>query len=339
MRLDRFLPPSLGFAIPATVNYTRSHVDPELLTGTDLRGADLLGLRRPESWSATYSVQIRRSRRGTSWLAKGLLDPLTLRGRGHARTDPDRAVGGQGVEFGVSRQLQSSAAASRAAAPHRRTGERPSQMAGQQRDRPRASEPHDQPGTDQRAAEHRPYLRSRRYHHVPGAGRAGPGFAAHADGVALPALAQFGGRHLAAARHADHERRPGQHARSPPLRRLDAAGPPCRALAPKLPRHGCRRGAGSHALEFAAAHAPALHLARAALPHERQLPALAKPYQPPAGAYRRRQRRRLHPAADPQQLAEPGARRVGRSLPPDPRRLRRQQRRPLAPCSACARWT
>ena len=94
MRLDRFLPQSLGFAIPATVNYTRSHVDPELLTGTDLRGADLLGLRRPESWSATYSVQIRRSRRGTSWLAKGLLDPLTFAGavtRGRTRTELSEA--------------------------------------------------------------------------------------------------------------------------------------------------------------------------------------------------------------------------------------------------------
>jgi hypothetical protein len=94
VRLDRFLPAGLGFAIPATVNYTRSHIDPQLLTGTDLRGADLLGLRRPESWSATYSIQIRRSRRGTSWLAKGFLDPLTIAGaitRGRARSELSEA--------------------------------------------------------------------------------------------------------------------------------------------------------------------------------------------------------------------------------------------------------
>jgi hypothetical protein len=94
VRLDRFLPPSLGFAVPASVTYTRSHVDPELLTGTDLRGADLLGLRRPESWSATYAVQLRRSRRGTSWLAKGFLDPLTFAGavtRGRSRTELSEA--------------------------------------------------------------------------------------------------------------------------------------------------------------------------------------------------------------------------------------------------------
>ena len=81
LRLDRFLPASLGFAIPATVNYTRNRVDPQLISGTDLRGADLPGLRRPESWSATYTIQIRRSRRSNSWLAKGLLDPLTFAGR------------------------------------------------------------------------------------------------------------------------------------------------------------------------------------------------------------------------------------------------------------------
>lgn len=94
VRLDRFLPPALGFAIPATVTYTRSHVDPQLLTGTDLRGADLVGLRRPENWSATYSVQLRRSRRGSSWLAKGFLDPLTLAGavtRGRSRTELSEA--------------------------------------------------------------------------------------------------------------------------------------------------------------------------------------------------------------------------------------------------------
>ncbi len=89
-RLDRFLPTSLGLAIPVTMSVTRSRVDPELLTGTDLRGADLAGLRRPDGWTTNYTMQIRRSRRGTTWLAKGFLDPLTLAAavtRGHTRTE------------------------------------------------------------------------------------------------------------------------------------------------------------------------------------------------------------------------------------------------------------
>ncbi|MEO8226381.1 MAG: cell surface protein SprA, partial [Gemmatimonadota bacterium] len=95
-RLDRFLPPSLGLAIPATVTYARSSVDPQLLSGTDLRGQDLAGLRRPEGWSATYSVQIRRTTRGRSWLSKGFLDPLSLAGsvtRGHSVTELNNVDG------------------------------------------------------------------------------------------------------------------------------------------------------------------------------------------------------------------------------------------------------
>ncbi len=95
-RLDRFLPVKLGFAIPATVSYSRSSIDPQLLSGTDLRGADLIGLRRPQSWSATYTVQIRRNRRSNTWLAKGFLDPLTLAGsvtRGRNRTELSDATG------------------------------------------------------------------------------------------------------------------------------------------------------------------------------------------------------------------------------------------------------
>ncbi|MBA3343862.1 MAG: hypothetical protein H0T44_00970, partial [Gemmatimonadales bacterium] len=57
---------------------TRSDVDPQLLTGTDLRGSDLANLRRPRSWTANYSLAVRRSQRSTSWLLRGLVDPLSL---------------------------------------------------------------------------------------------------------------------------------------------------------------------------------------------------------------------------------------------------------------------
>ena len=48
------------------------------------------GLRRPDSRSATYASPIRRSQPGTSWLTKGLVDPLSVAGaltRGRALTE------------------------------------------------------------------------------------------------------------------------------------------------------------------------------------------------------------------------------------------------------------
>ncbi|HXE58615.1 MAG TPA: hypothetical protein VNK43_11495, partial [Gemmatimonadales bacterium] len=79
-RLERFLPPSLGLAIPVTVSYVRNDVDPILLTGSDVRGDALPGLRKPESWTASYSLAVRRTRRGSNWLVRGLVDPLSLSG-------------------------------------------------------------------------------------------------------------------------------------------------------------------------------------------------------------------------------------------------------------------
>ncbi len=77
-QLDRFLPPGLGITAPVSVTYARTSVDPELLTGTDLRGSSLAGLRRPMSWSATYALGVRRSVKGRSWLARSLFDPLAF---------------------------------------------------------------------------------------------------------------------------------------------------------------------------------------------------------------------------------------------------------------------
>ena len=78
LRLDRFLPPSFGLAVPVTVNYARTGINPELLSHTDLRADELPGLRRPESYSATYSISIRRDVVGRSWLTRGFLDPLGI---------------------------------------------------------------------------------------------------------------------------------------------------------------------------------------------------------------------------------------------------------------------
>jgi hypothetical protein len=89
-RLDRFLPASLGLVMPLNISYARSNVDPQLLTGTDLRGDALPGLRRPESWTTVYNLTVRRSERGRSWLARGFLDPLAFAAtltRGRSRTE------------------------------------------------------------------------------------------------------------------------------------------------------------------------------------------------------------------------------------------------------------
>ncbi|HYF39286.1 MAG TPA: cell surface protein SprA, partial [Gemmatimonadales bacterium] len=79
-RLDRFLPVGLGLSVPFNVTYNRSDVDPQLLTGTDIRGDALTGLRTPQSWTATYNLSIRRNQQGRNWLVRGLIDPLSVVG-------------------------------------------------------------------------------------------------------------------------------------------------------------------------------------------------------------------------------------------------------------------
>lgn len=77
-RLDRFLPASFGIAVPVTVSYSSTSVNPVLLSGTDIAGDALADLRRPRSWATTYSLALRRTVRGKSWLARGFLDPLSF---------------------------------------------------------------------------------------------------------------------------------------------------------------------------------------------------------------------------------------------------------------------
>ena len=94
LRLDRFLPVSFGLAMPLQITYARLGVNPELLTGTDLRGEALPGLRKPESWSTNYALTIRRNKPGTTWVTKGFLDPLSIAGsytRGRAQTELSEA--------------------------------------------------------------------------------------------------------------------------------------------------------------------------------------------------------------------------------------------------------
>ena len=93
-RLDRFLPASLGIAMPISISHVRTGVDPQLLSGTDIRGEDLDGLRRPSSASTAYALTLRRSQRGANWLVRGIVDPLTISAnmvRGHSGTELSEA--------------------------------------------------------------------------------------------------------------------------------------------------------------------------------------------------------------------------------------------------------
>lgn len=109
-RLDRFLPTTLGLSVPLTVSYARSDVSPQLLTGTDLRGEALAGLRRPKSWSADYNLAIRRSERGRNWLVRGLVDPLAITAtltQGRSRTEfSDANSDAYSLQVGYNLQLQ-----------------------------------------------------------------------------------------------------------------------------------------------------------------------------------------------------------------------------------------
>jgi hypothetical protein len=78
LRLERFLPTSLGISVPFGINYVRSDVNPELLTGTDIRGSDLQNLRKPQSWTLAYNVALRRITRGRSWVTRGFIDPFSF---------------------------------------------------------------------------------------------------------------------------------------------------------------------------------------------------------------------------------------------------------------------
>jgi motility/secretion related protein SprA len=95
-RLDRFLPRSLGLALPLTVTYSRTGEDPQLLTGTDVRADQLEGLRRPRAWTATYTLNLRRAEPGRTWLTRAMLDPLAFsanltNGRGQTELSTSRS--------------------------------------------------------------------------------------------------------------------------------------------------------------------------------------------------------------------------------------------------------
>ncbi|MEO8479558.1 MAG: hypothetical protein ABI542_07990 [Gemmatimonadota bacterium] len=78
LNAERFLPVSLGLRIPMLLSYSGQRVDPELITGSDVRGKDLQGLRKPQSGVTTFAMSVRRDRQDGNLLTRALLNPLTL---------------------------------------------------------------------------------------------------------------------------------------------------------------------------------------------------------------------------------------------------------------------
>ena len=78
LRVDKFLPRSWGLNIPVTANFTSTSADPFFLNRSDVRAAGIENLRTTESQSRFYQISIRRERRGTSFLARNLLDPVSV---------------------------------------------------------------------------------------------------------------------------------------------------------------------------------------------------------------------------------------------------------------------
>jgi cell surface protein SprA len=72
LRLDHFLGGAAGWALPLTATVRRGAATPEYLTRSDVRAADIGGLRRPHDRTADVSVAIRR----TEPLGPGMLGAL-----------------------------------------------------------------------------------------------------------------------------------------------------------------------------------------------------------------------------------------------------------------------
>ena len=89
VRLERFGLERLGIALPVTVQTTRSSSDPFYLSGTDIEAAGIDGLRTPLTSTSAYSFTLRRTRRGSAWWQRALVDDINLAGSwnsGLART-------------------------------------------------------------------------------------------------------------------------------------------------------------------------------------------------------------------------------------------------------------
>ncbi len=80
VRLERLGLDRLGLTAPLNIQVAQSSDDPYLLSGTDVLAGELSGLRRPHGTQTSYSLALRRSRRGTLWWQRWFVDNLGLTG-------------------------------------------------------------------------------------------------------------------------------------------------------------------------------------------------------------------------------------------------------------------
>ncbi len=76
VRLERFGLERAGLSMPFTFRNDRSGSDPYFLNRTDVLTSGLGDLRRPRQASASYSLSLRRTRRGTRWWERALVDNI-----------------------------------------------------------------------------------------------------------------------------------------------------------------------------------------------------------------------------------------------------------------------
>jgi hypothetical protein len=80
VRLERLGLERLGLSLPFSFRNDRSGSDPYFLNRTDVLASGLGNLRRPRQSSAAYSFALRRTRRGSRWWERALVDNLSLNG-------------------------------------------------------------------------------------------------------------------------------------------------------------------------------------------------------------------------------------------------------------------
>jgi hypothetical protein len=79
LNLDKFVPEQWGLSMPLRVERVETGVDQFYVSGTDLRAEALPDVRRPQSTVTRLEVSLQRVRRGSSFIERTFLDPLSLR--------------------------------------------------------------------------------------------------------------------------------------------------------------------------------------------------------------------------------------------------------------------
>lgn len=81
IRLDKLLPEAWGLNVPLGVQHTRSAADPFYLNRSDVRADALTGLRETRSTATTWTLSLRRTRRGEGFWERLLVDPFSFTGQ------------------------------------------------------------------------------------------------------------------------------------------------------------------------------------------------------------------------------------------------------------------